>query len=315
MVRGLGPGENRGHAGVGVPEMGRPVVPVTGGEDRLEPGVKCGPGGEVELRCLRGGQTKARDQGIVELRLQGTHRDETAVRAGVTAIEGCAAVQQIGPPRLAPEAAHTEGLEQAHQQCRAVGHGGVHNAAPARGSGFQQGREHTGDQHHRPAAIVADQIQGRSRRTIRLSHRVECSAERDIVDVMAHLLRHRAGLTPAGDPAIDQPAIAVGTDIRAQSQPLHDAGAEALDQRVRCADQIQHTRKIGRVLEIDVNRGPSTVQHRPADLAERRRAGIGAAAQAQNLCSQIGQNHAGEGDGAEAVELEDAQAGQRFHRD
>ena len=261
------------------------------------------------------GQTKDRDQGIVELRLQGTHRDEPAVRAGVTAIEGGTAVQQIRAPRLAPEAAYTEGLEQAHQQGRAVGHGGVHNAAPARGSGFQQGREHTGDQHHRPAAIVADQVQGRSRRTIRLSHRVECPAERDIVDVMAHLLRHRTGLTPAGDPAIHQPAIAVGTDIRAQSQPLHDAGAKPLDQRICRTDQLEDARKVGGVLEIDANRGSSTVQHRPADLAERRRSGIGAAAQAQYLCAQIGQNHAGEGDGAEAVELEDAQAGQRFHRD
>ena len=55
------------------------------------------------------------------------------------------------------------------------------------------------------------------------------------------------------------------------------------------------------------------MQDLAADIAESGGSGRGAARQAQYVRAEIGQHHAGERHGAEAVKLENTKAGERFH--
>ncbi|MNE26038.1 hypothetical protein D3C80_1193880 [compost metagenome] len=130
---------------------------------------------------------------------------------------------------------------------------------------------------------------------------------------MPDLISHRPGLTPAGDAAIDQAWIARGADLRSQAQPLHHAGAEALDQSVGALDQGQDPVAVLARFQIDRHGGPAAMQDRAADLLEYGGGGAAAASQAQDLGPHVGQHHAGEGDGPQAVDLDDAQSRKRSH--
>ncbi len=124
---------------------------------------------------------------------------------------------------------------------------------------------------------------------------------------MAHLVRQRPRLAPAGDPAIDQPAVQRAADVGPQTQPLHHAGAKALDQGVGPGDQTADRLKIRRRLEVHLHRRPAPVQDRAADLLERDRR-PGRPLQPQHLGSHVGQHHPGQGDRPEPVELDNPYA-------
>ncbi|MNL45947.1 hypothetical protein D3C87_1686270 [compost metagenome] len=55
------------------------------------------------------------------------------------------------------------------------------------------------------------------------------------------------------------------------------------------------------------------MQDLAADLVEHGGGGGAAARQAQHLGPHVGQHHAGEGDGPQAVDLDDAEFGKRSH--
>ena len=48
-------------------------------------------------------------------------------------------------------------------------------------------------------------------------------------------------------------------DLRAQTEPLHHARSETFDQRVRMHDQIEQSRSIFAVAQIEGDRRPATV--------------------------------------------------------
>ncbi|MNN50787.1 hypothetical protein D3C81_1653910 [compost metagenome] len=183
--------------------MSGPVVAIARGEQSGEARLKRGPVLAIKLRRLIRRQAQTVDEGRVEAGLQRPYGDETAVPAGVAAIEGRAAVQQIGLAPVAPQAARAQGVEQAGQQGRAVGHGCIDDASAPGGLRLQQGRQHAADQHHGPAAVVADQVQRGRGRLIARAHRIEGAGQGDVVDVVADLIRHWPRLAPTGDAAVD----------------------------------------------------------------------------------------------------------------
>ena len=67
----------------------------------------------------------------------------------------------------------------------------------------------------------------------------ERPGQRDVVDVVAGRLGVRAVLAPAGHAAEHQLRVAGEALVGPDAEPFHDAGAEALDERVGRLDQIE----------------------------------------------------------------------------
>gem|GEM_PF-6735653 len=103
----------------------------------------------------------------------------------------------------------------------------------------------------RPSPIVADKIERRDGRTSCRADRIECTGNRDIVDVMAGRPGERSVLAPSGHPAIDEPWIAVRDRRRSKTQALHHAGPETLAQDVGALDQADRAFAIRLILEIE----------------------------------------------------------------
>ena len=204
-------------------------------------------------------------------------------------------------------------MEQAGQGRDTVGHGHIDDLSPTRGPGGDDGSQQPHDGEHRAAAIVADQVQRRRRRPVARPHGVQHAAEADVVQVVADLIRQRPLLAPAGDAAEHQSGVGGLQRLGAVAQPLHHAGAEAFDHRIGRGGQGQDAVAVRRGFQVDRNRRTAAVQDRPAHLVEHSRPGRGRAGQAQHLGAQVCQHHAGEGDGAQAVEFQDAQAGEGLH--
>ena len=92
--------------------------------------------------------------------------------------------------------------------------------------------QHAEGQEHAAAAEIADQVERRHRRLALAADGVQHAGERDVVDVVAGGLRHRAVLAEAGHAAEHQLGIDLQQHVGPEPQPLHDARPEALDQRV-----------------------------------------------------------------------------------
>src|SRR4029077_17313605 len=101
------------------------------------------------------------------------------------------------------------------------------------------------------AAEIADQVQGRYRRTIGLADRRQHTGQRDVVDVVPGDMGDRPVLTPAGHPAVDQPRVTLEADVRAEAEALHDSRAKPLDQRISLVDEAQRRLDAVLVLQID----------------------------------------------------------------
>ena len=95
--------------------------------------------------------------------------------------------------------------------------------------------------------------------------------------------------------------------LGAESQPLRDAGTEALDQRVGAVDEPEHEAGALRRLEVDSER-PSTAEECGN---ERLAARIGRAVDAHDLRAEVGEHHPAERHGADPSELHHPEPRQR----
>ena len=173
---------------------------------------------------------------------------------------------------------------------------------------LDQPARHAEGEQHAAAAEVADQVERRHRRPAAPTDRLERAGERDVVDVVAGGLGVRAVLAPAGHAPVDEPGVAGEAGVGAEAEPLHDAGAEALDEAVGLLDERQHGLDAVGVLEVDADRAPPAVEH------VGRRSGRVAAADvlrpvdADHVGAHVGQHHGAERTGADAGDLDDLQA-------
>ena len=112
---------------------------------------------------------------------------------------------------------------------------------PTPGSlGVDDGGQHAERQQHATATEIAHQVERGHRAIAGPPHRFEGTGQGDVVDVVTGSLRHGTCLTPAGHPSEDQPGIPSQADVRTQSEPLGDAGSEALHQPVGLLHQAKH---------------------------------------------------------------------------
>ena len=168
----------------------------------------------------------------VELRLDRADRDVLAVLRLVRLVEVGARVEQVGAA-LAPAAERVEAVDEGHQQRRTVDHRGVDHLALARRRALDQRRHDAEREQHAAAAEVADEVERRQRRLALAADVRERARERDVVDVVAGGLRHRAALAEARHAAVDEARILREADVGAEPEPLHHAGTEALGEHVR----------------------------------------------------------------------------------
>lgn len=119
---------------------------------------------------------------------------------------------------------------------------------------------------------------------------------------MAGGVRKRAFLAPAGHAAVDQLWIAREHDIGPEAQPLHHAGAKALDQCIGIRKQVERLRDCRLVLEVELDHLAAAAGHRLHALPGAH------AIKRDDLRSHVGQQHAGERAGPDAREFDDAEA-------
>lgn len=95
--------------------------------------------------------------------------------------------------------------------------------------------------------------------------------------------------------------------IGAEAEALHHAGAKALDQRVGARQHLPCERAPRFAFQVERN-GAFAAVERHARVARAR---VGEAVDHDDIGAQVGEQHAREGRGADARELDDAKALQR----
>ncbi|MGY3405910.1 hypothetical protein ACVWZV_002023 [Bradyrhizobium sp. GM5.1] len=122
---------------------------------------------------------------------------------------------------------------------------------------------------------------------------------------MAGGIGERALLAPAGHAAVDQLWIAREHHVRPETEPLHHAGTETLDQRVGIRKQIEYLRDRRLVLEVELD-------HLAAAACDRLHVLPGAdPIERDDFGAHVGQHHAGKRARSNAGEFNDAEARQR----
>ena len=201
-------------------------------------------------------------------------------------------------------------MEHRHQDRGTVDHRGVDDLPLARLLRLEQRARDAEREEHAATAEVANQVEGRHRRTINVADVREAPCEGDVVDVVARPCGVRAILAPAGHPTEHELRVSRLALLGADAQPLHHAGPEALDERIRGLDELQHRLDPIGVLEIDRDRTAAAAHHigkgrRP--LAVRSLHAI----DSHHVGAHVGQQHRAEGAGADARDLDDAVPRQR----
>ena len=191
----------------------------------------------------------------------------------------------------------------------AIGDGGVHDLALAAGPCVGECRQHAGDEVHRSAGEVTEQVERDLRGSACSADRVERAGDRDVVDVVPSGLGQWSVLTPARHPAVDQLAGCGRGTLGAEAETLGDAGAETLDQDVGLLDEVEDDLDAARILEVDRHRW--TAAREDVLLGDRHLHGVAAGTiDANDVSAEIGEQHAGERTGPDADELDDAYAGE-----
>ena len=204
-------------------------------------------------------QPEPRDERAMKLRLDRPDGDITPVERGVGAIEIASAIEQICAATIAPQATSAPAMDLRRQHRCAVDHCRVDHLPPARLLPFDQRGENAADEHHRPAAEIADEIDWRRRWQRRVAYRVERARHRDIVDVMTRAARQRAVLAPARHAPDDQTGVGLLQHLRRIPQPLEHARAKPLDQDIGPRAQGHHRPARIRCLQVERDRAPSPV--------------------------------------------------------
>ncbi|MNS96808.1 hypothetical protein D3C72_1311230 [compost metagenome] len=305
MRGGLRRAQYRRKARVRAFQPAAPAFAGVGGEDLGQMLVEFRPRLPLPLPGKPGvaGQPQRLYQQGVELRLDGAHGDELAIRAAIGGVEVRAVVEVA--PTLAVDIALGLGPQQQLQHVRrAIDDGGIDHRADARAPRAQDAGQQAHGEVQGPAAHVPGHGEsGRGRRVGRPVV-IERAGQRGVVVVMAGHLRHRPGLAPAGHPAIDQPGIARHAHLRPEPQPLHDAGPHAFDQRVGVRNQVEHEITPRRRLQIGHDRALAPVDQ----LARLPRRAIARPLHGNHIGAEVGQMHRTERPGAEPADLHDPHA-------
>jgi hypothetical protein len=191
------------------------------------------------------------DEFFVERRLDRRDGDELAIKGLVGVVEMGRTGQQAGAGRVVEHAHGLETAKHRHHRGRAVEHRGVHDLSLPRPFALQQSADHAERKQQPAAAEVADQVQRRHRLASLHADAVQRAGKGDVVQVVSRGARQRALLAPAGHAAVDQPGIALHAGRWAEAEPLRDARAECLEQRVGAFRELQQSLDAGVLPEIE----------------------------------------------------------------
>ena len=139
----------------------------------------------------------------------------------------------------------------------------------------------------------------------------ERAGDGDVVNVVPGGERERPVLAPAGHAAEDEAGVALRARLRAEAEPLGDAGPEALDQHVGLVGQPEQQVDRRRVLEVQADRAAPAAQR--IERCLRLRAASLSPVDSQDIGAEIGQDHAAEGRGRQAGDLDDTHAAEWTH--
>jgi len=114
-------------------------------------------------------------------------------------------------------------------------------------------------------------------------------------------------LTPTCHATKDESRIEALAFHRSETQALHHPGPEALDECITLRHQAPYDVEGSAIFEIDCDAAPSTTEHSVARVHAARVVTI----DTNDLCAQVGEQHAGIGCGTDARKLDDLERGQR----
>ena len=305
--------EHRGEADVGVLHDRAPLVAGAPAEQLGEPLLQLGPQGTVVLACellvaLEPGEPQELG---VELRLDRADRHVLAVGALVDVVVVRARVEHVHAALGDVVDAHVvERPEERHQGRGAVDHRGVDHLTLAAAARLEQRAHHAERQEHAAAAEVADEVERRHRRLAGAPDVGQGPGERDVVDVVSGGMRVGAGLPPSGHASVHQLRVAAEAHVGAETQPLHHAGPEALDQRVGARHEVEQGGDAVGVLEVDRDVATAAPQHVAVGRVGRRTAHRAGPLDPDDVGAEIGQEHRRERPGPDARQLDHADAGE-----
>ncbi len=238
-------------------------------------------------------------------------RHEAAVRALVGLVVGRAGVQRVGAARPVVQAAAEQAVERRHQHGDAVDHRRIDDLPLARALRLDQRAGDAPGQEHRAAGVVAEKVQRRRRRRALPADRVQRAGKRDVVHVVAGRLRERPVLAETGHPPVDELRVQRQAFVRAEAQPLHRAGPEALDKHVGLRDQLAGQRDPLGVLEVDRERTLAAIGQVEVIRSRHAQVRLLEPVEPQHLGAHVRQQHPAHRRRPDAGELDDPDAGQR----
>ena len=199
-------------------------------------------------------------------------------------------------------------MQRGDQRAGAVDHRGVDDLSLAGALRFDQCAEHADREVHAAAAEVADEVERRHGRLAHAPDRRQRAGERDVVDVVAGHLRVGPLLTPAGHAAEDEPLVARQADIGAEPEAFHDAGPEALEERVGALDQLKRDLDAVGMLEVECDRASAAGEQIAGRLRRHLVGRVGGAIDADDVGAHVGEDHAAERSRPDTLKFNDPNA-------
>ncbi len=321
MFRRFGHGEHGREARVGALEEVAPLAQRLLLEGRREKISAVGPRVPVALSGHeRLVDPDALQELPVELRLAGADRDVPTVGRLVDVVLRCSEVEDVGLRFVRPQVLGAQPVEEGRQERDPVHHGGIDDLTQAGARPLEQRAHDADQQQHAAPAVVAEQVQRRHRRLIAPAQMVERAGEGDIVDVVPGCGRVGTFPSPAGDPGVDEAGVAIEADVGAEAEPLGDAGPAAFHEHVGPVDQLERHRQAVGMGQVDGGRPLSPGDEvDPASALEhpghRRLVGVRShvphPTDGDDVSTEVGEQHGGEGARSPAVQFDNLQPGQR----
>ena len=253
-------------------------------------------------------QSQALQQGTIERRFDRSYRHIPVVARAICSVPGCRAVEGVVTP-LAPESGGAHAHGRGGQRCNPVDDGAVDDLTAARTSAVDQCRHHAHGDERASARVVAEEVQRRHGRPVRIAHGMQGTAERDVVDVVTGPLGEWPALSPSGDVRIDQARVALLAHLRAEAEALGDTGPHAFQQHIGLFDELQRERQALWFFQIECD-AALPAPARIGGLWHRNHHGLGPVDDG-HFAAEVGQQHGGVRTGSERRQVHDPDARQR----
>ena len=220
-----------------------------------------------------------------------------------------AAVQHVAAAFSFPTAALHAGVQTVHEQRGAIGHCGIHYLTLAAARALVQRCDDAEGQQHPTAAKVANKIERGRWLAAFGADGVQCTGQRDVVDVVSRRVRDGAELAPARHAAVHQPWVAGQTYIWSETQALHHAGTKTFNKHISALDEFEHRFHAVRMFQIHRDTFAPPRQH----VGARRPTDGCRTINANDLRAHVRQHHSAERARPDALQFNNLQTREWTH--